>query len=120
MRIGELSKRTRIPVRMLRYYEERGLLSPTRTANNYRDFGDHDVDRATLVSSLIRSGLPTRLIIGLLGCGSQRPDPAAADEDLTELFATELARLDEKIACLTTSRNAVHRHLQQIRAHLSQ
>jgi MerR family regulatory protein len=36
LRIGELSRRTGVPTRMLRYYEEQDLLHPERDANGYR------------------------------------------------------------------------------------
>ncbi|MFI6761293.1 MerR family transcriptional regulator [Micromonospora sp. NPDC050417] len=116
MRIGELAKRSLVPIRMLRYYEERGLLSPVRGANGYRDYSESDVTRAVLVSSLIRSGLPTKLIIPLLQDGSPGQTPSAVDESLEGLFAAELARLDGKIACMNLSRNAVHKHLDRLRA----
>ena len=38
MKIGELSERTNVPTRMLRYYEEQGLLSSERRSNGYRDY----------------------------------------------------------------------------------
>ena len=38
MQIGELSARTGASVRMLRYYEEQGLLEPRRTGSGYRDY----------------------------------------------------------------------------------
>ena len=38
MRIGTLSEQTGVSIRMLRYYEEQGLLKPKRTASGYRDF----------------------------------------------------------------------------------
>ncbi|TGS35810.1 MerR family DNA-binding transcriptional regulator, partial [Mesorhizobium sp. M8A.F.Ca.ET.182.01.1.1] len=31
MKIGELSRRTSVSIRMLRYYEAEGLLAPVRT-----------------------------------------------------------------------------------------
>ncbi|MFI2711374.1 MerR family transcriptional regulator [Micromonospora sp. NPDC018662] len=119
MRIGELSRRTGIPVRMLRYYEERGLLAPQRTPSGYRRYAEADVERAMLVRSLIRSGLPTRLIPPLL----RDPfGPVAAGEpgddegEMVALFTAELARLDNRIACLSLSRDAVRRHLRLRRA----
>ncbi|GHJ12809.1 MULTISPECIES: MerR family transcriptional regulator [unclassified Micromonospora] len=119
MRIGELSRRTGIPVRMLRYYEERGLLTPARAPSGYRRYAEADVDRATLVSSLIRSGLPTRLILPLLrdpygpvaGGG-----PGDEEGEMVALFTAELARLDDRIACMSLSRDAVRRHLRLRRA----
>ncbi|GAB3062390.1 MerR family transcriptional regulator [Micromonospora schwarzwaldensis] len=119
MRIGELSRRTGIPVRMLRYYEERGLLAPERAPSGYRRYAEADVARATLVGSLIRSGLPTRLILPLL---RDPYGPVAGDEpgdeegEMVTLFSAELARLDDRIACLSLSRDAVRRHLRLRRA----
>lgn len=113
MRIGELSRRCGVPVRMLRYYEERGFLQPRRTPNGYRDYAETDVPRAALVSSLIRSGLPTKLINPLLGWGGTDDG-----EDLTDLLTAESARLQERIDCLTLSRNAVEAHLHGRRGRL--
>jgi len=49
MRIGELAKRTGVPPRMLRYYEEQGLITPQRLDNGYRDYGDYLVDRVNKI-----------------------------------------------------------------------
>ena len=45
MRIGELARRTEVPARLLRYYEDQGLLTPDRWANGYRDYCPGDVPR---------------------------------------------------------------------------
>jgi hypothetical protein len=63
MRIGELSRRTGVPTRMLRYYEEQDLLRPEQAANNYRCY-----------SPLAASG-PSRP-------ASLRTTPASAPPDL--------------------------------------
>ncbi len=36
MRIGDVAKRTSVSVDALRFYEEKGLIKPQRTANGYR------------------------------------------------------------------------------------
>ncbi|MEU9949281.1 MerR family transcriptional regulator [Streptomyces sp. NPDC047939] len=112
MRIGELSKRTRIPIRMLRYYEERGLLRPERAPSGYRHYQEADVEQATLVSSLVRSGLPTRLILPLLQKNQVDGDDG---DDLVALFDAEFARLDSQVKCLSFSRKAVQQHLRRLR-----
>ncbi len=118
MRIGELSRRTSVSVRMLRYYEEQELLSPGRGANGYREYGEDDVARVVLVASLVRSGLPTRLITPLLrspqcaGGGPRAGD--GPDGGLAPLFEVELARLNARIDCLTMSRDAVAAHLARL------
>ena len=43
MLIGELSCRTGVPARLLRYYEEQDLLHPERDSNGYRRYGAADV-----------------------------------------------------------------------------
>jgi DNA-binding transcriptional MerR regulator len=104
MRIGELSRRTEVPVRMLRYYEQQGLLSPERADNGYRSYTEADVERAMLVRSLIRSGMPTKLIVPLL----QRPEPGSPpDRTVLDLMQDELDRLNSRISCLTLSRDTV-------------
>ena len=60
MRIGELSERTGTPRRLLRYYEEQGLLVPDRTPNGYRDYAERTVDRVLQIRGLLEAGLPTR------------------------------------------------------------
>lgn len=104
--------------RMLRYYEERGLLTPERAPSGYRHYRETDVERATLVSSLIRSGLPTKLIIPLLRDDQPGPtagvESTAGDDGLTALFAAELARLESRIACMSLSRDTVRRHLRHL------
>ncbi|MEV0578605.1 MerR family transcriptional regulator [Streptomyces sp. NPDC050392] len=115
MRIGELSERTRIPIRMLRYYEERGLLKPERAPSGYRHYQEADVEQATLVSSLVRSGLPTRLILPLLQKNQVDGYEAGDGDDLVALFDAEFARLDSQVKCLTFSRNAVQQHLRRLR-----
>ncbi|WP_327293034.1 MerR family transcriptional regulator [Streptomyces sp. NBC_01198] len=62
MRIGELSTRTDTPHRLLRYYEEQGLIVAGRLGNGYRDYDEACVDRVIQVRGLLDAGLPTRII----------------------------------------------------------
>jgi DNA-binding transcriptional MerR regulator len=113
VRIGELSSPSGVPVRMLRYYEEKGLLAPGRAANGYREYGERDVTRAALVTSMIRSGLPTKLIVPLL---RQRCDAADVepDEEVAALLRDEAARLDARIACMSLSRRTIQDYLDRL------
>ena len=61
MKIGRLAELTGIPTRMLRYYEQQGLLASERSPNGYRRYMDSDVEKATRVRALIQSGLSTRM-----------------------------------------------------------
>ncbi|MGW8374235.1 MerR family transcriptional regulator [Streptomyces sp. ODS28] len=68
MRIGELSHRTGVSVRLLRYYEEQGLLHPRRRPSGYREFGEEDVAVVRRIRTLLGAGLGTALIAELLPC----------------------------------------------------
>jgi len=116
MKIGELSERTGIPTRMLRYYEEQGLLTSERSANGYRSYDETDVERATRARGLVQAGLTTRLTKVVLDverqCAMAQP---TCSRELAEMLATELSALDERLACLTKSRDAVAEYLELTR-----
>ncbi|CAD6008494.1 MerR family transcriptional regulator [Agreia sp. COWG] len=114
MKIGELSKRTGIPPRMLRYYEEQGLIIPGRLPNGYRDYDEHLVDRAMKIRGLLDSGIPTRIIGDMLPCLDQPQSIFVADPDpaLRTLLAGERDRMAERIAFLESSRAALVRYIE--------
>jgi DNA-binding transcriptional MerR regulator len=68
VRIGELAKRTGVSERSLRYYEEQGLLSPSRTPAGYRVYAESDVDVVRHVRMLLAAGLNTAFIREVLPC----------------------------------------------------
>lgn len=115
MKIGELSERTGIPTRMLRYYEQQGLLDSERSANGYRSYDESDVELATRVRGLIQSGLTTRMTRVVLDLERQcRLDAApACSRALAEELAEELETLESRVACLIKSRDAVALYLER-------
>ena len=117
MKIGELSERTGIPTRMLRYYEQQGLLSSERTANGYRAYDDGAVERALRVRGLVQAGLSTRMTKVVLDIERQceLAAPPQCSLALAEELAEELAVLEDRLACLTKSRDAVAQYLELTR-----
>jgi len=116
MKIGELSRRTEVPIRMLRYYEERGLIQPSRTSNGYRAYAETDVARVSTITSLVRSGLTTRLIVSMLHGDGPTASDAASERELVELLRVEKEKLEAKIACMTLSRDTIESHLERLGA----
>ncbi|MER5889859.1 MerR family transcriptional regulator [Streptomyces sp. NPDC001941] len=117
MRIGELSERTGTPRRLLRYYEEQGLLVPDRAPNGYRDYAERTVDRVMQIRGLLEAGLPTRAIRKILPCINDPRMihvPAAAPETI-ELLERERDRMTERIQCLTRNRDAISGYLAAVR-----
>ena len=68
MRIGELAARSGVSPRSLRYYEEQGLLVPTRTPGGHREYPEAASDRVIRIQELYAAGLSSRKIAGLLPC----------------------------------------------------
>lgn len=106
MRIGELSRRTGASVRSLRYYEERGLLRPERTASGQRLYEESDVERVGIVRELLAAGLGTTAIDDVLPCIA---DPSGQTSLLTERLMQERDRLTHEIAHRVATRDALTR-----------
>lgn len=113
MRIGELARRTGVSTRVLRYYEQQGLLAPARAGNSYREYDEADVARAEKVALMVRSGLPTRLITVLLELEDteQRNPAESCPVEVARVLAAELSDLDTRIDCLRRSRATIHDYL---------
>jgi DNA-binding transcriptional MerR regulator len=118
VRIGELSEKTGVPSRMLRYYEEQGLISPRRLDNGYREYDDYLVDRVRKIRGLIEVGIPTRIVTGILPCLGQPKTIVVENVDpaLYELLETERDRMSEKINFLAQNRDALTNYLAALEA----
>lgn len=116
MRIGELSDRTGVPSRMLRYYEEQNLITPRRLDNGYREYDDYLIDRVGKIRGLIDAGIPTRIVTNILPCLGQPQTIVVENVDpaLYETLATERDRMSEKIDFLTHNRDAITSYLQAL------
>jgi DNA-binding transcriptional MerR regulator len=68
VRIGVLAKQTGVSVRSLRYYEEQGLLTSTRSPSGQRHYAEDAVERVRLLQRLFSAGLSSRTIVELLPC----------------------------------------------------
>ncbi|SRR6266496_1939644 len=117
MRIGELSQRTGTARRLLRYYEEQGLIVPERSANGYREYGEYVVDRVKQIRGLLDAGLPTRIIKQVLQCLAT-PRVIHFSDATPEMIATlehERDRMTERVKVLTRNRDAIADYLDAVR-----
>jgi DNA-binding transcriptional MerR regulator len=118
MRIGELSRRTGVPARLLRYYEEQDLLHPERDANGYRSYSSPDVYRVQQIRGLLDSGLTTEIIRRILPF-LEDPDmihlPAQClTAETAALLQREADRLQQRVECLTRNRDAIRAYLATV------
>jgi DNA-binding transcriptional MerR regulator len=118
MRIGELSERTGVSRRLLRYYEEQGLLEPNRTENGYREYDDRHLERVVQIRGLLEAGLPTRLIVELMPCLDNPPVIYCSSDATPEMLAKlerERDRMTERIDFLTRNRDAIAEYIGRAR-----
>lgn len=116
MKISEVAARTGVATRLIRYYEQQGLLSPTRESNGYRRYGEADVERVTRVAGLVQAGIPTRLVKVLMEAedASARNEPTCPLE-VAQQLAQELEAIEQRIACLSRSRDTIRAYLIRTR-----
>jgi DNA-binding transcriptional MerR regulator len=118
MRIGELSRRTGVPHRLLRYYEEQDLLHPERDGSGYRRYAPTDVHRVQQIRGLLDAGLTTEIIRRILPF-LDRPDeihlpPQCLTAETAALLQGEADRLQQRINCLARNRDAIRAYLAAI------
>ncbi|TDD22343.1 MerR family transcriptional regulator [Nonomuraea diastatica] len=109
MRIGDLARETGVSRRLLRYYEEQGLLRPARLPNGYRDYGDADVAAVRHIRAMLGAGLPTSVIARLLDCvhdDGGRMVPSGC-QGMAGSLRRERRRIAETIERLQTSQRAL-------------
>ncbi|MEU1664443.1 MerR family transcriptional regulator [Streptomyces sparsogenes] len=113
MLIGELSRRTGVSTRLLRYYEEQGLLEARRGANGYREYDEDSVVTVRQVRALLKAGLSTEVIRTVLPCARGEQPGFDWCAELREVLQGELAALDDRIDGLMRSRSTLAGYLTQ-------
>lgn len=97
MQIGELARRTGVSVRALRYYEEQGLLVPTRAANGYREYTKAALDVVGCIQLLYAAGLSSAKVAEVLPAACRDTTGVVLSGELTGELETVRARLVTEI-----------------------
>jgi DNA-binding transcriptional MerR regulator len=118
MRIGELAERTGVSVRSLRYYEEQGLLSSSRSSSGQRQYTDYEVERVLFIQNLYSAGLSSRTIAELLPCVDAPSEEHS--EAALERMGQEREKLSAHIADLARTRDALDAVMTAARAALAE
>ena len=114
MKIGELSRRTGVSVRMLRYYEGEGLLAPKRTDSGYRDFGPVEEETVRRIKVLGSAGMTLKTIKQLLPCVKNNDPAFTPCNDLRRILAQQVGLIDERIETLSQSRTILAGFLSSV------
>jgi DNA-binding transcriptional MerR regulator len=104
MRISEVSRRTGVSIRSLRYYEQKRLLCARRLENGYRDLDEQAVEHVQIIQMYLGLGLTTEQIEEILTCTetSSFPHPLPlCEEELLALYQDKLRDVEHQEVVLT-------------------
>jgi len=104
MRISEVSRRTGVSIRSLRYYEQKRLLCARRLENGYRDLDEEAIERVRTIQMYLGLGLTTEQIEEILACTetSLFPHPLpTCEEELLALYQDKLRDVEHQLVVLT-------------------
>jgi DNA-binding transcriptional MerR regulator len=103
-----------VSVRMLRYYEDEGLLHPRRTSSGYREYGDAEEQTVRRIRLLGAAGLTLETIRQILPCvRNDRPEFEPCDE-MRAILRREVKAMNAKIEGLDESRQVLSASLQDL------
>lgn len=98
MNIGEASKASKISAKMIRYYEQIGLIpTANRTNSGYRAYTQDDVHRLHFIGRARDLGFSVAEITDLLGLWNDKSRQSA---DVKRLAQQHIAGLDRRIASM--------------------
>lgn len=100
MKIGEFARACKISERMLRFYENAGILEPQRSESGYRMYDAEDVAYVQKIVLLNQAGLPLKEIAQLRDCLRDKPQD----------FCSNLRARLEKVS------NEIDRKVEDLRA----
>lgn len=106
MRIGELSRRTGVSPRLLRYYEQQDLLSSERDANGYRRYHPDAAERVTRIRELLDAGLTTEVIRTLMPCAQGGPGLQSCSHSV-QVLDDQMARMEAEMEELRRKKEAL-------------
>jgi DNA-binding transcriptional MerR regulator len=98
----EMVAQTGVSERLLRYYEEQGLLRPERLPSGYREYAESDIDLVGRIRTLLAAGLSTSTIAQVLPCVTENLEPTCPL--LIDQLQQERDRITASIKALEESR----------------
>ncbi|MCR4269376.1 Cu(I)-responsive transcriptional regulator [Nitratireductor sp. ZSWI3] len=101
MNVGEAARRSGLPAKTIRYYEEIGLIAPERSGNGYRYYRGEDIHFLVFLRRARGLGFSIDACRQLM---TLYRDKQRASHDVREIAVSHVRAIDEKIAELETMR----------------
>lgn len=108
MRIGEVSRRSGVSARSLRYYESHGLIQAARSDNGYRTYGEEAVERARIAHLLFELGVQRDLVRSVLACTGD------VSVDVHRATSDQLAEVRDAMAARIAELSAAHERISEV------
>jgi DNA-binding transcriptional MerR regulator len=103
MRIGEIARRTGVPAKTIRFWEDQALLpQPARTPAGYRDYDPAFIERLAFIRHAQAAGLSLDDIRQVLEIRDRGEPPCV---HVTELISRRLGEVEARLADLTRARD---------------
>jgi Cu(I)-responsive transcriptional regulator len=104
MNIGEVSERSGMPAKTIRYYEDIGLIKPQRAENGYRSFRPSDLHKLSFLGRARALGFSIEDCRTLMALYEDEGRESAQVKAVAE---EHLNAIDEKIAQLQSMRSTL-------------
>lgn len=110
MNIGQASKASGVSTKMIRYYDEIGLVRPvSRTDSNYREYEDREINELRFIKRSRNLGFSMAEITHLLSLWRDRGRPSREVKAIADRHLADLdARIKEMQAMADTLRHLSH------------
>ena len=104
MNISDVAKRTGLPPKTIRYYEDIGLIRPARDTNGYRRFQETDAHKLAFLCRARALGFSIEDCRTLLALYE---DETRASADVKRVAQDHLKQIEDKLAQLESMRDTL-------------
>ena len=104
MNIGDVAKRSGLPPKTIRYYEDIGLINPKRSDNGYRAFQDSDLHKLAFLGRARALGFSIEDCRNLVALYD---DSTRESSQVKQIAKEHLGQIDERIEQLQSMRNTL-------------
>ena len=105
MNIGAVARATGISAKMIRYYEDIGLISkPTRSSGGYRTYSTSEIHSLRFIRQARELGFSTEQIAELLSLWN---DKSRSSQKVKAITMAHISSLEERIRKLEAMRNTL-------------
>jgi MerR family transcriptional regulator, copper efflux regulator len=109
MNVGDAARLSGLPAKTIRYYEDIGLISPSRADNGYRDYSKEDIHRLAFLRRARGLGFSIDDCRQLMDLYRDR---GRASHDVREIASAHVAAIAEKVRELESMRSTLQKLIE--------